>query len=813
MLKNNIKIALRSLQKNRIYTFINVLGLSIGIASSLMILLHVEDELSYDNYHSKGDNIYKVVLERVYPDHVTNYAIIPHSFSEVMVKDFPEVKNVVRMFGNAPNNPVMVKYVDETGEEKSFEETAFAAADSTFFQIFDFDLVKGDRSSVLDEPQSMVITEAMSLKYFSEKDPIGKTLQTDFGEFKIAGVCKNVPENSHFEFGFVAALNTFPFIRNENFFSFSTHMYVELNDKSDFKSLEAKFPEMVERYAAPQIEGALNTTFEEYVAAGNGYNYSLIPLSDIHLFPTKYQNSLKNGGDINDVYIYISIAILITLIACINFMNLATARSTERAKEVGIRKTLGSPKKQLVAQFLTESVLLSVFATIIAFGILFLALPYFNNIIEKSLTLSLTGSILLPMTLGYALIVGLLAGSYPAFVLSSFNPVVVMKGKMQTNKSSGWLRNGLVVFQFAISIILICGTLIVKDQIDFMSELDLGYDKEHLVIIERVGTLNEQTDVFLKEVQSLPEVVAAGGSSLIPVNQYFGAQFLPPGGAEVITTNTMAMNDDYIETMGFEIVGGRGFSEDFNDSLSLIINERTVELLGVADPVGMKLRNTTINAPEGVEFEIVGVVKDFHYMSLRDEISPFVLMSTELQSFGGVGLVTARISAADIEGSLSAIEKKWRAFAPQDPFKYKFLDDELDQQYRSEANSGKVFGLFAALGILIACVGLFGLAAYMASLRTKEIGVRKTLGASVGGVVILLSKDFTKLILFALLIAVPLSYYFMDQWLDNFAYRTQIRMLTFVVSGGMALLIAWITVGYQTLKAAMINPVNSLRSS
>lgn len=813
MLKNYIKIALRSLLKNRIYTIINILGLSIGIASSLLILLHVEDELSYDNFHSNGDNIYKVVLERVYPDHVTNYAIVPHSFSEVMVKDFPEVKNAVRMFGNAANNPVVISYIDQKGEEKKFEETAFMAADSTFFDIFDFKLVKGDIQTALANPQNMVITESMAIKYFGKEDPLDKTLQTDFGEFIIKGVCEDVPENSHFEFGFIAALNTFPFVQTENFFSFSTHLYLELNKQSDVKALEAKFPNMVRTYAAPQLEGALNTSFDDYVAAGNGYNYSLIPLEEIHLNPVKYQNSFKTGGNINDLYTFLSVAILITLIACINFMNLATARSTERAKEVGIRKTLGSPKKQLITQFLTESVLLSVVATIIALGLLYLALPSFNNIIEKSLELRFAGSILLPITFTYAIVVGLLAGSYPAFVLSSFNPVVVMKGNMQTNKSSGWLRNGLVVFQFAISIILICGTLIVKDQIDFMSSLDLGYDKEHLVVIDRVGTLNEQTEVFIKEVQALPQVIAAGGSSLIPVNQYFGAQFLPPGGAEVITTNTMALDDDYINTMGFEIIEGRGFSKDFNDSLSLIINEQTVELLGVDNPIGMKLRNTTVNPPNGVEFEIVGVVKDFHYMSLRNEISPFVLMSTKLQAFGGVGLLTARIKGDDVQGALAGLEKKWRLFAPNDPFKYKFLDDELNQQYKSEANSGKIFGLFAALGILIACVGLFGLAAYMASLRTKEIGVRKTLGASVGGVVILLSRDFTKLILIALLIAIPVSYYFMDQWLDNFAYHTSINAMTFILAGGTALIIAWLTVGYQTLKAAMLDPVKSLRSN
>ncbi|QSE98531.1 ABC transporter permease [Fulvivirga lutea] len=816
MLKNYFKIAIRSLLKNRIYSIINVLGLSIGIASSLLILLHVEDELSYDEFHSKGDRIYKVGLERLYPDHVTNYAIVPHSFSEVMVRDFPEVENAVRMFGNPANNPVVVSYVDEKNEEKRFEETAFMAADSTFFEVFDIKLISGDPKNALANAQDMVITQEMATKYFGNEDPINKTLTTDFGQFNVKGVCENFTENSHFEFGFLAALKTFPFLQNDNFVSFTTHLYVLLNENADPAALESKFPEMVETYAAPQIEANLSTTYGEYVAAGNGYNYSLIPMEDIHLNPVKYQAEFKAGGDINDVYIFISIAVLITLIACINFMNLATARSTERAKEVGIRKTLGSPKKQLVAQFLTESIVLSIISSAIALGVVYLTLPYFNNVIVKSLSIASEGSLLIPVTVAYALIVGLLAGSYPAFVLSGFNPVSVMKGKMQTNKSMSWLRNGLVVFQFAISIILICGTLIVRDQINFMAQKDLGYNKEHLIVVDRIGTLNEQLDVFIKEVQALPEVEMAGGSGVIPVNQYFGIQFMPQGASEPITTNSMTADDDYIKTMGFEIVEGRGFSKDFNDSLSLIINQRTVDLLGVENPIGLKLRNTVAAAAGGnpveIEYEVVGVVKDFHYMSLRDEISPFVILSTESQAFGGAGFLTARIKGENMQDALASIENKWKMFSPEDPFKYKFLDDELDKQYKSEANSGKIFGLFAALGIIIACVGLFGLAAYMAGLRTKEIGVRKTLGASVSGVVLLLSKDFTKLILIALLIAVPVSYYFMNEWLSNFAYKTGISALTFIISGGLALIIAWLTVGYQTLKAALVNPVKSLRS-
>ncbi|ELR72974.1 hypothetical protein C900_00476 [Fulvivirga imtechensis AK7] len=776
--------------------------------------MHVEDELSYDKFHTKSDRVYKFVLERLYPDHITRYAITPHSFSEVLVRDFPEVKNAVRIFGGGGNNAVIVRYLDESGEEKVFEETRFIAADSTFFDLFSFKLVAGDTENVLKKPQSMVITQAMATKYFGDGEPVSKILKTDFGEFTVTGVVENVPENSHMEFDFVTSMTSIPFIfQNENFTSFSTHIYLELESGAHPGALEAKFPRIVERYAAPQIEQNLNTSYEQYVAAGNGYNYSLISLEDVHLHPVEYQSEFKPGGDINDVYIFVSIALLILIIACINFMNLATARSTERAREVGIRKTLGSPRKQLIGQFLTESVLLSLFATLISLGLVYLALPYFNILAEKGLELNLKSwSVALIFIFGTA--VGLLAGAYPAFVLSGFNPVSVMKGKLQTNRTGNWLRNGLVVFQFSISIFLIAGTLIVQEQMTFIKNKDLGYQKERLLVIERAGVLDAQQKAFMDELRKLPAVEAVGGSGTLPVNRFFGVQFMPAGASEVLTVNAMQLDDHYITTMGFEIIQGRGFSEDFNDSLSVVINEQTAELLDVdpEDVIGMKLTNTIPGDPPVIlEFEVVGVVKSFHYMTLKDMISPFVLMSNE-NGLPNVPFISVRVKSDRLQEALAAVESKWSEFAPQEPLKYKFLDQELNELYKTEANSGKVFAVFAALAIIIACVGLFGLAAYMAGLRTKEIGVRKVMGASVIAIVLLLSKDFTKLIFLALVIAIPLCWFFMSRWLEGFAYRTTIGADTFIIAGLAAVLIAWITVSYQSVKAAIVNPVKSLRN-
>lgn len=812
MLSNYIKIGLRSLSKNKVYSFINILGLAVGIASCLLILVHVEDELSYDKFHKKADHLYKMVLERIYPDHVTHYAFVPHSYAGVAVQDYPEVKSAVRIFGGGPaNNPVMVRYIDENNEEIVFEETGFIAADSNFFDIFSFKVIKGDRERALLGAQNLVITESTAVKYFGDKDPINKTLITDLGEFKVTAVCEDAPANSHFEFDFIVSIQSVPFIvQNENFIGFSVHMYFELEPNASPTVLESKFAGMVKTYAAPQIEQRLNTTFEEYVAAGNGYNYTLIPLKDIHLYPVEYQGSFKTGGDINDVYIFISIAILILVIACINFMNLATARATERAKEVGVRKTLGSPRQLLIGQFLSESIILSVISTTIALGMVYLSLPYFNDITGKELALTFPGSLAFPMASAFAILVGLLAGIYPAFFLSGFNPVDVLKGNMQTKKSSSWLRNGLVVFQFSISIILIAATLTVKDQMDYIQNKSMGYEKEKMLIVERASILEDQREAFLKEVRKLPGVTAAGGSGQIPVSQYFGQQFMPPGAAEVITVNAMSLDDHYMEVMDFELIAGRGFSEDFNDSLSIIINEKTAELLGVEQPVGLTLSQADAADPTTIlEYRIIGIVKDFHYMSLREEISPFVLMSTEGAN-PIVNFVTARISG-DIPGMIAAIEDLWKGMAPQEPFKYNFLNEELNQQYKAESNSGSIFSLFALLAIIIACVGLFGLAAYMAGLRTKEIGVRKVMGASIISVVVLLSFDFTKLILVAVIIAIPVSWYFMEQWLGNFAYKTDINVLTFLAAGLAALGIALITVSYQSIKAAIVNPVKSLR--
>lgn len=814
MLKNYFRVAIRNLLKQRVYSIINVVGLAVGIAGCLLIVLFVTDEFSYDTFHDKADRIYKVALERKYPQHSTYYAIIPHSYAEVMPKDFPEIESVVRMGG--PFNDVLVRYKEANGEEKQFEEDFIMAADSSFFNVFSIKLLKGEANTVFKNLTDVVVTEATAKRYFGDEDPIGKVLTIFNQEFHVTGVSENIPDNSHFKFDFLSKWSDqfFGNGRESNFTTFTAHVYLMLKPGTDARGLEAKFPKMVDTYAAGQIEKDLGKSWEDYKKEGNGYRYFLQPLSSIHLDPTHIEAKMKQGGNQNYVYFLTCVAALIVLIACINFMNLATARSAERAKEVGVRKTMGSAKNQLVVQFLVESILICLVATLIAVFITELSLPYFNDLSGKQLTLDFSLPILLGLA-GFALLVGLLAGSYPAFALSSFNPVAVMKGSFSGQSKGSWLRNGLVVFQFWISIVLIVGTLVVSDQMKFMQSKSLGYDKNNMLIVERVFALEGKAETFVEELKRIPGVKSAASSFALLGREgdYFGAQFLPEGSSEILTTKSMVINDELAETVGFEIVQGRSFSKETNDSLSLMLNETAVKTLGLeGNPVGQKLvqvqrnQNGTVN----VGYTIIGVVRDFNFQSLRDEITPLTIQNNE--SFGGGAVYAyAKVESKDLAEVTRQAEEKWKLLAEGQPFKYRFLDETLKANYESEQRAGTLFSVFSGLAILIACVGLFGLAAYTASLRTKEIGVRKVLGASVPSVVFLLSKDFTKLILVAFALAVPLGWYMMSSWLEGFAYHTSLGIGTFALAGALSLFISWITVSYQSVKAAVRNPVRSLR--
>jgi putative ABC transport system permease protein len=816
MLKNNLKIALRNLLRQKIYTFINVAGLAVGVASCLLIVLFIRNEFSYDKFFDDHDRIYRMVLERKYPNHSTYYAIIPHSFEDVARRDFAEIEESTEAFRFTNVN---FSYTNDRDEPVQFDEEMVLVADSTFFNVFHFSFVQGDASRVLKQANEMVVTREFAQRYFGATDPIDKLVRGAQQDFKVVAVLDDVPENSHFKFSAILSALTFPFAAQENYTGFNAYTYFKLRPGTSPRALESKIPTLVDTYAAAQIERNLGKSWEDYKREGNGYRYFLQPLTSIHLDPTHLEAQMKVGGNITSVYIMIAVAVLVLAIACINFMNLATARSAERAREVGVRKVMGSVRSQLVKQFLTEAFVLSAIGVGGALLIMQLSLPLFNSLIDKKLVLSFD-----PLSVGVLVlltaVVGLLAGLYPAFVLSSFNPVVVMKGKFTGSNRGKWIRNGLVVFQFWISIVLMIGTLVIGKQMNYMQEKSLGFDKEQVLVVERGFFLNrQQASTFIDEINALPEVERASGAFALPGREdnFFGAFFQPEGSSEVLTVKSMVVSDGLLETLGVEFVDGKSFAIETQDSLSILINETAARILGYDDPIGRKLTFSN-QGPDGnnilIPYTITGIVKDFNFMSLRDQVTPLVIQSNETfpPDNPGQAYFAARIKAGQIPSAIRSVEAKWKQIAPDQAFRYTFLNEDLKQLYLAEQQAGRLFSVFAGLALVVACIGLFALSAYITSLRTKEIGVRKVLGASVSSVVVLLSKDFTKMIVVAYLLAVPLAWYVMEHWwLQNFAYRIQISAWIILTSGVVALVIAWLTVSYQSIKAATSDPVKSLR--
>jgi len=808
MLVNYIKIAFRSLLKNRVYSFINIFGLTIGIVSVVLIMMFVSHEYSYDKFHRNSDSIYKVTLERIYPTYNTFYSIIPHSFAETMQKDFPEVLGAVRILAGGGNTTALT-VIKDNGEEEIFEEEGFIRADSNFFKFFSFDLIVGQADNVLSKQSNVVLTKSIAEKFFGTLDVIGKEISAGQQNMVVSGVCEDPPENSHIKFSIVGATNGIPFLQTVNYMSFSSHTYLLLEELSSAANLEAKFDNMVANYAAAQVERNLGTSFEDYTAAGNGYRYYLRPITAVHLDPENIESKFHGGGNKTFVFILTSIAILILIIACINFMNLATARASDRAREVGVRKTLGSLKSQLIFQFLSESIVIAFVSMIIALIVLQIVLPSFNDITNLHLSIGFKDVKLIAGIVSFSLLVGLLAGIYPAFFLSSFNPAYVLKGSMTTGKSGAWLRNALVVFQFTISIVLIGGTLTVYKQLQYMQNKNLGFDKEQMLVLDNAFALQDKSQTFRDEIMAMPGVIAAGVGSSVPGGFFFGFQFQLAGNDEVITTEAMNGNEDFCGVLGLELSEGRFFSKDFDDSLSIILNQTAVEAYGLVDPIGKKIFGNQTNPPLKIPLTIIGIVDDFHFKSLKDEIKPLVMMSN-IGPFGFNFNFAIKLKTEGMPSTIEQIGDKWEMFTENQPYKYDFLDTRLNDQYKAEQASGKLFGIFSILAIFIACVGLFGLAAFTANQKTKEIGIRKVLGSSVWQVVLLLTKHFTILVVISIVFAVPIIYYAMDSWLNSFAYQTSIGITTFIIAGAAAMLIAWITVSYQSLKAAIVNPVDSL---
>ncbi len=804
MFKNYFKIALRNLKKSTGYTVINVAGLAVGLACCLLILLFVRDELSYDRYHEKADQIYRVTLDARLGEQEINGPIAPAPMAQTLVNDYPEVVQATRLF--TYTGETLVRY-----EDNQFIEEQFYFADSTFFEIFTFPLLRGDPETALLEPNTVVLTESTARKYFGQDNPMGKTIRVDDEfDYAVTGVVADVPENSHFHFDFLGSLGTLGNSRNPMWVSNNFRTYFVLAEGHSPDALEAKFPAMVQKYAGPQVEEILGITVDQFFASGGRFEFHLQALTDVHLH-SNLDYEIEPNGDITYVYAFSIIALLILLIACINFMNLATARSAGRAKEVGVRKVLGSNRRQLTLQFLMESMLLSVIALGVALVLAAVLLPLFNELSGKALQIDFGDAGLLAGLVGFAVLVGLLAGSYPAFFLASFRIVNVLKGQGQTGLKSSGLRSGLVVFQFVISILLMICTAMVYRQVDYVQTKRLGFAKEHVIVLERFDALDAQQEAFKQQIRQHPNVVSVAAAGTLPGRTFGDTSFFPEGASPDQLRNIRLLFTDFdlLETLDLDLVDGRFFSRDFTtDSTAVILNEAAVKEFGftLEETVGKRLVSPGFGEDEEQLIPVIGVVKDFHYQSLRDEIRP-------LGMFIGRNLtyLAVRVQPDDLGGTLAAFESQWQSFAPEQPFTYSFLDNDVDALYRADQRTGNYFIVFAIIAIFIACLGLFGLAAFTAEQRTKEIGVRKVLGASVLSIIVLLSKEFTKLVAIAFVVAAPLAFFAMDRWLQDFAFRVDISWPIFLMAGLAALGIAWLTVSYQSIRAALTNPVEALR--
>ena len=810
MFKNYLKIALRNLRKHKAYSFINIAGLAIGIGCCALIMLYVQDELSFDRFHKNADRIYRVALSAAVSGTPINAATSSAPMAAALLAEYPEVRGTTRFWDIGR---VLIGH-----ENNRFYEDGFLFADSSVFQVFTFPLLSGDPQTALVQPNSVVLTEKMAHKYFGNENPLGQFLRYDNRvDYKITGVLKDIPRQSHLQFDFLASLVTQPRSQSPVWISNSYYTYVLLQENYAPQQLEAKFPALVKKYVAPQIQQAIGKSFEEAIAAGAKYDFYLQPLPSIYLHSTA-QNDLAVTSDIKYVYILTAIAVFILLIAAINFMNLATARSSNRAKEVGLRKVLGSERRQLIKQFLGESILLSLLALLIAIFLIEMLLPVFNNLAGKALSLRFSGNLVFISGLvGIALMIGAVAGIYPAFVLSAFQPAAVLKGSLSRlgGTKSPWLRSTLVVLQFTISIVLLVGTGVAFQQLQYMKNKRLGFAKEQVVVLPIETRAGQQKyESFRQELLRNPNVVAVGATSSVPGRVDNDTVYRPEGVSnEVIySLKVMRVSEDFLPALQIDMVAGRGFSREFvsDTSDAFVINEAAAHYMGMTPEAAVGKRLTEVAAGANNEDDqrtIIGVVKDFHYESMHQEIKPLA-MSISPSDYQ---YITVRVRPENIAATLATLQEKWQAFEPGYPPRYFFLDADFGRLFAAEARQSQIFGHFTVLAIGIACLGLFGLASFIAEQRTKEIGVRKVLGASVQQIIVLLSKDFTKLVVIAFLLAAPVAYFVMNKWLQDFAYRTPLNPTVFVLAGVLALMIAWLTVSYQAIKAALLNPVEALR--
>jgi len=801
MLKNYFKTAWRNLRRNKVFSLINILGLAVGLTCFMLIAVFVYHELSYDKYSANARDIYRVNLSVTGNGDVAVYPNVDLAVGQGMKNAFPEVKAVTRI---SPASD-FVKYNDI-----QFKEQHLAFADSNFLQLFSIPLIEGNAADALVHPNSIVISKLFAKKYFPGGDLLGKSLMIGIHNavYKVTGVIDKVPDNSHFHFNAFLSLSTFP-VTNATWSNLGYHTYLVLNKNTDPGKLAAKFPQLVAKYVVPEIQHDMGVSLVEAQKSVNTFRFWLQPLTDIHLRSnTKFE--LEPAGDIQYVYIFSALALFILLLACVNFTNLSTARAVKRAREVGIRKVMGSIKRKLVIQFLTESILFAFLAMLCAYALIFVLLPYYNRLSNMTIGFDFfLGYQFISVMFAVSFLAGILAGIYPAFFLSSLNTIKVLKGSSLQGSQKNLLRSGLIVFQFFVSTALIIATIIVYQQLHFMQNKKLGYDKEQVLFLPDARLLGRDQTAFKQKLLGDSRVLSASISRSVPGGDIMdGTEIYPKNetsnGTE-IHANIYHIDYDYLPSLGMHVLQGRNFSKDFaTDSSGILINEAAVRELGWTNDHAV---GKSIVRSGQQELKVVGVVADFNYASVKQKIAPMMMVLG-----GNFGGLIIKIKTTDVKGFLDGLAKQWETFNPPGPLEYHFLDEKYAALYAGEQRTQQIFFVFAILAIIIASLGLFGLSAFVMEQRSKEIGIRKVLGASVNNVLLLLSKEFLILVGISFIISVPVTGWAMHVWLRDFAYRVDISAPVFIVAGMAALLIAAVTISFQAIKSAIANPIISLRS-
>ncbi|MFH2107356.1 MAG: ABC transporter permease [Chrysiogenia bacterium] len=809
MFKNYLKAALRNMRLHKGLSFITIFGFAAGLACCILITLFAIDQLSFDRHYPRAERIYRVGIVGSLNSKTFMGPVSCAPLAEAMKREIPDVESITRFTGGGRGAPV-VRYKD-----KVFSEERFYWADPTFFDVFSVPFIKGDPRTALSQANNVVLTSSMARKYFGAADPLGKTINTDNRrDLVVTGVVPDVPRQSHFHYDFVGSLAVFENSRSTSWIGNSFYTYLALRPGASAAAVEAKLQEIVRRNAGPQFQQMFGVSWEQLLKSGAQYRYFLQLLTDIHL-RSHLEYELEANGDISTVYLFSLVAFGVFLLACVNFVNLTTARAATRAREIGIRKAIGSGRGQLIRQFLFESSLTSFLAIILALALAILLRPFFNRLAGANSEIAVQGNPwLLPILLALLVLSGLVAGAYPAFYLSSFRPSQVLKGQLGGIKGKSFVRSLLVVFQFTLSIALIIGTLAINRQLNFMQNKKLGFSKDQVLVVKKTDDLGKQVRTFKQELLANPDIVAVSTSAGLMGDPTFGDNvYTVPGvsGVGQYLFWTMYADEGFLRTYDIQMASGRFFEKDRQSDLQgVVLNEAAVKVMGLTDPVGREIVQMIDQSGKQTKITILGVIKDFHFQSLHEEIRPLAFHWMGPDGFGK--MVSVRFRTAAIPALLSSIENTWKRLSKGQAFEYEFFDERFAANYNSEQNTARLLTAFSLLAIAIACLGLLGLATFATQQRTKEIGIRKVLGASVLNLSRLLSNEFLKLVLLANLIAWPLAYFVMNRWLRDFAYRTSLGLELFLFSGVLALVIAMLTVSYQSIRAARANPVDSLRN-